>query len=303
MARTRSSGRKKAVNNRKASTRVRKATQRTTTTGTTTTTSTTQPSVVNNTQDANVEVNGAGNGGGGNQPVEAQAQHQQPQSPGESSLGVSQSSIGLGIGTNSIVGNCTINSTVSGIAAAAVSSVPVFISGIRNHGIGSIGSMDNHVCVTNQYASQIASGNYPTAVVTNNANAINGVAQLNSVNNSVHDTMNTAYSGINWGGLAVSTSIGCHTSFNTSVSNVNTVSLSTGVYTVSAGNLGINLGGLQSRPTMSTGFPGGLPGSSHGNMGSIHTMTGGYSNSVPLAGQSTYPLGTSVIRPSSLGGG
>ena len=59
-------------------------------------------------------------------------------------------------------------------------SVPVFISGVRNHGIGSIGSMDNHVCVTNQYASQIASGNYPTAVVTNNANAINGVAQLNS---------------------------------------------------------------------------------------------------------------------------
>ena len=51
--------------------------QRTTTTGTTTT-STTQPSVVgpilhttNNSQDANVEVNGAGNGGG-NQPVEAQ---------------------------------------------------------------------------------------------------------------------------------------------------------------------------------------------------------------------------------------
>ena len=89
MARIRSSGRKKALNTRKASTRVRKATQRTTTT--TTTTSTTQSSVVNNSQDANVEVNGAGNGagnsGGGNQPVEAQAKHQQPQSPGEFSRG------------------------------------------------------------------------------------------------------------------------------------------------------------------------------------------------------------------------
>ena len=83
----------------------------------------------------------------------------------------------------------------------------------------------------------------------------------------------------------MSTSIGCHTSFNNSVSNVNTVSLSTGVYTVIAGNLGINLGGCKAARLCKLGSPGGLPGSSHGNMGSIHTMTGGYSNSVPLLGQ------------------
>ena len=54
----------------------------------------------------------------------------------------------------------------------------------------------------------------------------------------------------------MSTSIGCHTSFNNSVSNGNTVSLSTGVYTVIAGNLEINLGGCKAARLCQLGSPG-----------------------------------------------
>ena len=56
----------------------------------------------------------------------------------------------------------------------------------------------------------------------------------------------------------MSTSIGCHTSFNNSVSNVNTVSLSTGAYTVIVGNLRINLGGCKAARLCKLGSPGGF---------------------------------------------
>ena len=72
----------------------------------------------------------------------------------------------------------------------------------------------------------------------------------------------------------MSTSIGYHTSFNNSVSNVNAVSLSTGVYTVIAGNLGINLGGCKAARLCKLGSRGGgFRVVVMGNMGSIHTMT------------------------------
>ena len=77
------------------------------------------------------------------------------------------------------------------------------------------------------------------------------------MNNSVHDTMNI---------LGIRELIGvdgrCLQVLDVTqvliISNVNTVSLSTGVYTVIAGNLGINLGGCKAARLCKLGSPGGF---------------------------------------------